>query len=490
MMSGAVKKYNVQNYSTSVISKLGYWKYPAFTWPWFVKRSRFFNLLALAAAIITFLEIGTTTANWSLAGFNASILLAAYALKATVGPLPATFIGQRHWPINIKRVTIVIAVLLGVAVCTIAQRILVSYYVERVIPTLVASGYMGQAAATPYKSKTFLLFAYSFDLLVHWFLSGGFALRNYFAELRTTERVKQQQEIKQLKLAKHEVDMQLSVLQAQIEPHFLFNTLASVRSLVTQDQARAAKMIEGLSDYLRITLPKLRDANTNSTLGEQLAICSSYLELMRLRMGERFSFSIDVTDELRNFPLPPLLLLPLVENAVTHGVEPKVGVAAIHISADQQGEGDAETLQIEISDDGVGLGAAVARTSGQGVGLANVRTQLQLRFGQRAQLEVFSRPDGGTIAVMRVPRTSDQEPLHNRQNNFWFPEKRIGFGWGAPVKWQGWVVLGGYLLAVLFGTIHFSARSTRVGFSVYLAILTGALLALIVWKGERTRHKR
>jgi sensor histidine kinase YesM len=221
--------------------------------------------------------------------------------------------------------------------------------------------------------------------------------------VRSVEQLKRRREWETLKQQKLTVDQRLAILQAQIEPHFLFNTLASVRSLVTQDQARAAAMIDGLANYLRVTLPKLRTTDSTSTLGEQLEICTSYLELMRLRMGERFSFVVDVPQSLRDAAVPALLLLPLVENAVTHGVEPKPGASTIQISARLEHLAS-PALRIEIKDDGVGLSAGQrGKDVGKGMGLANIRSQLNLRYGTNASLEVSSRAGGGTSAVLVIP---------------------------------------------------------------------------------------
>ncbi len=195
-------------------------------------------------------------------------------------------------------------------------------------------------------------------------------------------------------LARVESDMRLAVLQAQIEPHFLFNTLASIRPLVRQDAAQAEQVIDSLADYLRVMLPQIRE-NSRSMLGQQLDICASYLAVMQARMGARLRYEVDLPEALRERDFPPLMLLSLVENAIKHGIEPKPGSACIIIRA----RAGADGLSVSVLDDGVGLSQGLQ----SGVGLANIREQLRLRYQDRARLSVATRPEGGTVAEITLP---------------------------------------------------------------------------------------
>jgi sensor histidine kinase YesM len=186
-----------------------------------------------------------------------------------------------------------------------------------------------------------------------------------------------------------------------VEPHFLFNTLASLRSLIGTDPQRAAQTIDALAKYLRATLPKLR-AETGaaaSTLGEQFAICANYLDLMKIRLGERLHVEIQLPADLRDAPFPPLLLISLVENAITHGVEPRRGDAHIVLAARTIETGQQTRIEVRVEDDGVGLELGM----GEGTGLANVRAQLRTRFGTAASLELAARASGGVLAQIVVP---------------------------------------------------------------------------------------
>jgi signal transduction histidine kinase len=196
---------------------------------------------------------------------------------------------------------------------------------------------------------------------------------------------------------RREAELQLSVLAAQVEPHFLFNTLAGVRSAIHTDPARAATLIDGLADYLRAAIPRLRaDGGADATLAGQVEIVRAYLALMAARMP-RLSFSIDVPEELAALPCPPLMLVSLVENAVKHGAEPKVGPVHVALRAQLDALG---RLQVKVEDDGAGFGGS---TGGTGIGLANIRERLKQMHGERAALELRARPEGGVGATLTLP---------------------------------------------------------------------------------------
>jgi len=199
-------------------------------------------------------------------------------------------------------------------------------------------------------------------------------------------------------------EAQLRLLHAQIEPHFLFNTLANIESLLATDQERARAMLEAFSDHLRAGLAQLRGAET--TLGAELDMVASYLRLLQIRMGARLSFSLEAAAQARAAPVPSLLLQPLVENAVRHGIEPKVGGGRVHVHARVE-DG---RLRIHVDDDGVGLAAAhssprPAPRPGSGMALANIRARLQHRYGADASLVLAGRDNeaGGASAVIELP---------------------------------------------------------------------------------------
>ncbi|WP_229423674.1 sensor histidine kinase [Massilia frigida] len=202
---------------------------------------------------------------------------------------------------------------------------------------------------------------------------------------------------KEKALAQQAAESQLRMLQAQIEPHFLFNTLANVQSLIATDAPRAQLMLESFTDYLRASLGQMRASD--STLGAELDTAHNYLLLMQIRMGSRLSFSIEADQTVRQALLPPLLLQPLVENAVHHGIGPKLEGGHVRLGAMVR-DG---VLAIVVDDDGVGIDHARRSTrAGNGVALINIRTRLETRFGARATL--LTEPLAqGTRAAMTLP---------------------------------------------------------------------------------------
>jgi len=201
-------------------------------------------------------------------------------------------------------------------------------------------------------------------------------------------------------------EAQLRLLQAQIEPHFLFNTLANVQSLMEIDTPRARQMLEAFTDYLRASLGQLR--NADSTLALELDMAQCYLQLLQIRMGERLRFSIEADAQARAAVLPPLLLQPLIENAIHHGLEPKVEGGQVRVRASVAGG----RLELRVEDDGLGLEAPRrarrAGSGGHGLALVNIRARLQSRYPEQSSLTLSTGSQGlGTVATLSLPFTTD-----------------------------------------------------------------------------------
>ncbi len=194
-------------------------------------------------------------------------------------------------------------------------------------------------------------------------------------------------------------EAQLKMMQAQVEPHFLFNTLASVDFLIETDPARASTMQKNLIQYLRAALPQMREGST--TLGKEIALCRSYLEILKVRMEDRLQFAITVPRGLATAQFPPMMLQSLVENAIKHGLEPKAEGGSLTINADIAHG----VLRVRVADTGLGFGAG--GTAGTGVGLANVRERLAALYGGRAKLIVEANTPSGTISTIEVPYEVD-----------------------------------------------------------------------------------
>jgi signal transduction histidine kinase len=200
--------------------------------------------------------------------------------------------------------------------------------------------------------------------------------------------------LRMAQLAQEALASELKALQAQIEPHFLYNTLANTRYLVRHEPDRAVEMLDHLIAYLRSALPDLRAPM--STLGRECELAAHYLALMAIRYGQRLSVEVHCADDARDAALPPLMLMPLVENAVQHGVEPHAGAVTVRVSARRQ----RDQVHIGVRDNGAGVGAAVL---GSGVGLRNVRQRLAALYGGAADVSLGIGDDGWTVAQLVLP---------------------------------------------------------------------------------------
>jgi hypothetical protein len=183
------------------------------------------------------------------------------------------------------------------------------------------------------------------------------------------------------------------VLEAQIEPHFLFNTLANVRQLQRTDPGTGLEMLDDLIEYLERSLPHLQSERT--TLDEERALVAAYLRLHRPRLGVRLQYDIEFPDRLLGCELPSMMLLTLVENSLKHGLGPLPEGGAIRVSAESSGE----ALLVDVADTGAGMGAG----TGGGTGLANLRSRLALRYGEEAELTLSLNEPRGVRATLRIP---------------------------------------------------------------------------------------
>lgn len=193
---------------------------------------------------------------------------------------------------------------------------------------------------------------------------------------------------------------QLQLLQAQIEPHMLFNTLANLQGLISFDPDRAQLLLDQLIQYLRATLSSSRADAT--TLVQEFALMEAYLGLMAVRMGARLGYTLDLPDALRQVKLPPMLLQPLVENAIQHGLEPKIDGGHITVRASVDGD----MLTLTVADDGLGLdhaGQAKGTHKGTHLGVTNIRERLQVMHGTAASLSLDANTSGGATARLTLP---------------------------------------------------------------------------------------
>ena len=192
-------------------------------------------------------------------------------------------------------------------------------------------------------------------------------------------------------------EARMQMMQAQVEPHFLFNTLASVEYLIETNPPRASAMQRSLIQYLRAVLPQMRDNAVVTNLGREADMVKAYLNLLKMRMEERLTVDMRIPDELRNAAFPPMMLQSMVENAIKHGLECKPEGGTLKIVAEVAGN----KLRVIVSDDGVGFG--VHPSDGTGLGLPTIRERLKLLHGDQGKLTIAANSPSGVIATIDVP---------------------------------------------------------------------------------------
>ena len=200
-------------------------------------------------------------------------------------------------------------------------------------------------------------------------------------------------EVNRIALERRRTEARLQMMKAQIEPHFLFNTLATLKRLFRTEPQSGDAMLDKLMQYLRGALPRLRE--DESSLGDELDLVDAYLHVLRIRMGERLRFSMDVPGNLRTLPFPSMMLITLVENAIKHGIGRKAEGGRIDVRV----RALADDVRIEVADTGIGF----AQSFGSGIGLSNIRARLRAIHGDRAALVLAPNEPAGVVASIDVP---------------------------------------------------------------------------------------
>ncbi len=244
--------------------------------------------------------------------------------------------------------------------------------------------------------------------LTMWFiLLSGIIKITYKGKIAAEAKAAQAKEVADSESLKRQVvEARMAAMQAQVEPHFLFNTLASIDHLIETDPARASIMQKNLIALLRASMPTMREANAQGTrdLGRELAVIRPYLEILKVRMEERLQTDVRVSEGLYSAEFPPMMLQSLVENAIKHGLEPKADGGQLTVSAEiVHGK-----LVVTVADTGLGFGRA--DTAGTGIGLSNIRERLALLYGGKASLGIKETPGGGTTVTITVPYVARTEP--------------------------------------------------------------------------------
>ncbi len=261
---------------------------------------------------------------------------------------------------------------------------------------MYATAFVYEVAAASLRNRLAVLPDFSFALVtaMRWTVIGVYAvfLQTLWRRVRQTDAQRFAAEAGAEHLLRERQQLRLQLLKAQIEPHFLFNTLANVRRLYRTEPERGGQMMASLKRYLQAALPGVR--RDSATLADELALVRSYLELISVRMGSRLAFDVVDESDRGALPFPPMIVLTLVENAIKHGIEPSPDGGRVTVSSRSLGG----TLEIAVADTGVGLGGA--SSSGTGVGLANIRSQLVSCYGAHARLSIASGDPGVAACIV------------------------------------------------------------------------------------------
>jgi sensor histidine kinase YesM len=259
------------------------------------------------------------------------------------------------------------------------------------------------SAVLGYALVVAILYAPGFSILSMQFVGdtlrmtavGGAVTLIYILRRRSDAAAKtiHETEVARQELVKQTLEAQLQLMEAQIEPHFLFNSLANVQRLYETEPQSGERLLENLKIYMRAALPQIREAR--ATLAREAELSRAYLEVLRARMGERLQFEIDVPAALREHPFPPMMIITLVENAIKHGIHTSPSGGTVAVRARRSGE----RVTVEVADTGVGFRGSC----GKGVGLANIRARLSALFGDRAELSLCANEPSGVVAAIEVP---------------------------------------------------------------------------------------
>jgi sensor histidine kinase YesM len=329
----------------------------------------------LSTFIIATLIAGFLT----LTGITDSFLI-SFVISQSFGVSICAIIMGLLWLFKPKQ----IALLVSMVITGVAGGIMIGLYLGPFILKNMFSIVLKQTEKDFVKT---IIFAVTFGSVVSYFFFSK-------ARLKVSRNVIQQERISRLSKEKEALEANLKLLQAQIEPHFLFNTLSNILSLIDTDSAKGKSMLLDLIHYLRTSLSRTR--HDLITLDQEVELIRAYLNILKIRMGERLNFRIEIPEAIKESPFPPMLLQPLVENAVKHGLEPKIEGGEILISAREE-EG---LIRIEVRDTGTGF------TSGGegGVGLGNVRERLKLLYGDKGRLIIEENKPQGVRVIIEAPK--------------------------------------------------------------------------------------
>ncbi len=378
----------------------GYQHYPVYSWAWWRGRSLIFGLGILIMASMSGLGAMVTFDNKTAAALTSLVFFVGVFGMAVTGATLCTCARNFVHSMQTQRAFVTVGLILGCVAAVMLDAWSSGYIENAFIEHSQESESLEALADAERRSNSAMVVDAIFGMLLYFFLAGGIAYIRYWREPGQLKTYLAEKELSEVRASRLDVQSRLSMLQAQIEPHFLFNSLASIKSTVRSSPELAENSIDDLVDYLRASIPRLDDQQNAqaTTLQQQVALCEKYLKVMQLRMGDRLKYSTFTDPKIADAAFPPMLIISLVENAIKHGVEPKIDGGEINISAKAEGQ----DLVITVEDSGMGLVQSRHSELSSGVGLANVREQLNVLYGEKGSLQLESNQQGGATASVRI----------------------------------------------------------------------------------------
>jgi sensor histidine kinase YesM len=305
-------------------------------------------------------------------------------------------------------VNFIVAQCIGISICSLA---LTAFYLFRpahpsfmlvlVMIAIITGTVVGWIVGSIAAGLTISLFEQRFVPVMILGIMFGSIISYFFSyreRISRAETLIQEERIKRLANEKEMAETSLRLLQAQIEPHFLFNTLSNILSLLDADLEKGKSMLADFIRYLRTALPRTREETT--TVGQEMEMIQAYLNIFKVRMGDRLRYRVEIPESMNDLAFPPMLVQPLVENSIRHGLEPKIGGGELII----RGQDEQDVIRLEVSDTGLGFD----EHGTTGIGLSNIRERLESLSGNKGRLILEENTPSGLKATIEVPHDPDQ----------------------------------------------------------------------------------
>ncbi len=400
---------------SKVLGQYGGWanlaqQYPIFSQTWFKYRA--LSYLLPVALIGLFLALGLFV--MPMGNAKQTLLFAVIYLWLSIvsallsGRGLAVLVSRQSWSEKNRSVGIVLAIMAGIIIALFfvhlehnSERQFTGEYLQELKLNRQTDLTIVDSESVYDNSPVMAAVRYVLVLLLFLWLGGALDLITYFRQRKVMKDVLVEQRLALYRKERNEAELRLSVLASQVEPHFLFNTLSGVRSAIQSDPQMGVAIIDNLVEYLRATIPQLRNDGSSSQvrLGSQLQAIRAYLGVIKFRIP-RMSFDVDYEPGLAELFIPPLMLISLVENAVKHGIELKKGPVHISVTAEKITTDNEDKLVLTVRDNGIGF---TDYASGTGIGLSNIRERLRQLYAEFATLTLESNEEGGVTACIVLP---------------------------------------------------------------------------------------